>query len=125
MWWDNWSGLGALANYIPNIGRNVKLPVKYSFSHGIWESQKIKDIFSVTLASQLYQVNIGNADHDDDPVWIDTHDGKFSSKPVWHIVRHKKTIINQDLGKLWHKDIPFNEVVTSIGINSNGTCYCC
>lgn len=139
--WDNWSGLGDLANLIPGIRRNSKIIVKDFIIEGKWDIYRMGEVVPENLFVQLCGIDIGENDMKDYATWTDIHDGIFTSKSSWKVIRQSSTL-QPVLNKLWHKSIPFkcsfllwrlymgkipfNDVILrKFGIRSESKCYCC
>lgn len=58
------------------------------------------------MTSHIRDIDIGNTNDPDFPVWNSTEDDTFSIKSAWHLLREHKPK-NNLLNKVWHPKIPF------------------
>lgn len=139
-WWDNWTGKGALANILQGSGRSSKVQVKYFIINGEWNIVKLNNVLPVHIMDSVAQLDIGDQNEDDFPVWTTSNDGRFSSNSAWHSIRFKKQK-NIFINKIWHNSLPFkmsfiswrifknrlpfDDVICRFGTNIISRCSCC
>ncbi|KAH0655393.1 hypothetical protein KY285_030275 [Solanum tuberosum] len=88
-WWDDWLGVGALANYTTYVSSLNNATIAHFLANGEWNEREIRQQ-GVT----------------DTAVWKHTESGKFTCSSASEICRKKKdtTVIHS---QIWHRHIPF------------------
>ncbi|XP_060202972.1 uncharacterized protein LOC132631414 [Lycium barbarum] len=89
-WWDNWTGLGALAKICPNQSIYNKIKVKNYIEEGRWQADRLHDCIPSQLVQHILKVHIDNSNEEDYAVWESAVDGNFSTKNVWEEIREHK-----------------------------------
>ncbi|XP_049399717.1 uncharacterized protein LOC125863742 [Solanum stenotomum] len=139
-WWDNWLGVGPLAQYTTASNRFNNEPVSDFIEEGQWNMNKViqsappgqvHNILSTQLQLQNGQPDLA--------VWNPNTSGQFTVSFAWNCIREKreKTKFNTCT---WQKNIPFkcsfllwrairgklptNEKLASFGIEPS-ECHCC
>ncbi|WMV39067.1 hypothetical protein MTR67_032452 [Solanum verrucosum] len=139
-WWDNWLGVGPLAQFTEDNNRFNNDTVSEFIEEGQWNINKIIQLAPPTqmhniLATQL-QLQQGIPDQ---PVWNLNCNDVFTCTSAWNSIREQrtKTKINTHT---WHRNIPFkcsfllwralrdmlptNEKLSSFDIEP-ADCLCC
>uniref|UniRef100_M1DB97 RNase H family protein n=1 Tax=Solanum tuberosum TaxID=4113 RepID=M1DB97_SOLTU len=139
-WWDDWLGIGPLAQYSTVSNRLNNTKVAEFWMEGQWNlnmliQQAPHNYLANILATELH------IQHDipDQACWKLNSDGNFTCSSAWNEIREKrtKTAFNNFC---WHKSIPFkasfllwrtlrgkiptNEKLISFGIE-RANCFCC
>jgi len=139
-WWDNWLGVGPLAQFSNDSKRFNNTTVAEFWHEGQWNwnlllqqapNNQLANILSTELHIQQ--------ELPDQAIWKLSTDGKFSCSSAWNEIREKKTK-NKFNSFIWHKCIPFktsfllwrilrgkiptNEKLTSFG-SEPVECLCC
>ncbi|XP_060203034.1 uncharacterized protein LOC132631475 [Lycium barbarum] len=132
------AGLGALAHIIlhNDIGRNHR--VNEIIEDGLWNIEQLH--LPEYLAELILDIPIGNMNLLDNPIWMPSPNGKFSTSSAWGIIRQSQDT-DQILHKIWHKYIPFkmcflvwkmlknklpfDNIISRIGIDVGTKCCCC
>ncbi|XP_055824484.1 uncharacterized protein LOC129893019 [Solanum dulcamara] len=139
-WWDNWLGVGPLAQFNTNSCRLNNTTVSAFMNNGQWNTDLLIQQAPPQLVSTILDIHINYQPlQQDQPCWTLNNNGEFSCSSAWNILRDKrpKTRINSNT---WHQFIPFkcsflvwralrgklptNEKITSFG-HSPSQCHCC
>ncbi|XP_070050523.1 uncharacterized protein [Nicotiana tomentosiformis] len=138
-WWNNWTGLGALANIVPG-GRTSKNTKVHEFIHeGAWMRDKLMGKVSESIVNTIQKIKI-NVDKRDYPIWLLKNIGEFICKSAWQNLR-RKGCGTFTSSRIWHKQIPFKilffmlrllqaristyDVVKKFGFMVTSRCSCC
>ncbi|WMV13663.1 hypothetical protein MTR67_007048 [Solanum verrucosum] len=139
-WWDNWLGVGPLAQFTTTSHRFNNETIADFMANGQWNVDKL---IQLAPQNQLYtilstQIQLQHTSLDQ-AVWKLNSTGLFTISSAWDIIREKrtKTKINS---YTWSRYIPFkcsfllwrtirgklptNERLASFGIEPKD-CYCC
>lgn len=73
---------------------------------GKWDRTSLSAVLPHQIAQEIIGVDIGDAEQDDDAVWIFSDDGNYANKTAWQLTRCSKNI-DTFMSKLWHKAVPF------------------
>ncbi|KAH0655392.1 hypothetical protein KY285_030274 [Solanum tuberosum] len=106
-WWDNWLGVGPLAQFSADNNRFNNTTVAEFWHEGQWNwSMLIQQVPSCQLTNILATELHIQQDLPDQAIWKLNIDGKFSCSSAWNVIREKriKTRFNSFI---WHKSIPF------------------
>lgn len=104
LWWDNSTGLGAMALVISyDITLRDQL-VQDVIKNGVWNIEHLH--LPEYLAEHILNIPIGNPSSPDSPIWMSSTDGHFSTSCAWKLTRQKQGIV-PSLQNLWHKYLPF------------------
>ncbi|XP_019266683.1 PREDICTED: uncharacterized protein LOC109244105 [Nicotiana attenuata] len=138
-WWDNWTGLGALANLVHAIRTPKNTLVKDFIQAGSWRREKLLEVLPLNVVNVVQEVDI-NELRNDCPYWMPENSGVFTCKSAWDIIRKKKGE-SLTCKKIWHKKMPFkisffmmrllqariptDDVVKKFGIMIPSKCCCC
>lgn len=139
-WWDDWLGIGALAQHRIVGTRPGSTKVSQFLIDGRWNEEMIRQHVSPLLVPQILSTQFhfqeGVADT---PIWKPNESGTFTCSSAWELVRAKKekTRLNTNI---WHKSIPFkisfllwralrgklptNDRITQFG-STLVDCFCC
>ncbi|WMV50078.1 hypothetical protein MTR67_043463 [Solanum verrucosum] len=140
VWWDNWLGVGPLAQFTTNSHRFDNETIADFMANGQWNVDKLIQLapqnqLHTILSTQLQLQHTSS----DQAVWKFNSIGLFTVSSAWDIIREKrtKTKINS---YTWNHYIPFkcsfllwrtirgklptNERLDSFGIEQRD-CYCC
>ncbi|XP_055814172.1 uncharacterized protein LOC129883562 [Solanum dulcamara] len=139
-WWDNWLGVGPLAQFNNNSCRLNNTTVSAFMDNGQWNTDLLIQQAPPQMVSNILATHINYQPvQKDQPCWTLNNNGEFSCSSAWNIIRDKrpKTRINSNT---WHQFIPFkcsflvwralkgklptNEKITSFG-HSPSQCFCC
>jgi len=139
-WWDNWTGIGALAKLCQGPGKSPKLLINSFFVNKSWNTVKLSSVVPNYIVKIISSIVIGNNTEKDYPIWNDTENGVFTNYSAWQIVR-KQRPKNNFLNNIWHnkmpfkisflnwrmfkRRLPFNDIITRLNINSQNNCFCC
>ncbi|OIT28729.1 putative ribonuclease h protein [Nicotiana attenuata] len=83
-WWDNWLGVGPLANFKQNGGRPGKVTVSNFWSEGQWDIQKLNPVAPIHMIPLILQIQIHNNHHiQDKAIWNPTSSGAFTCGSAW------------------------------------------
>ncbi|XP_060210891.1 uncharacterized protein LOC132637887 [Lycium barbarum] len=139
-WWDNWSGMGALAKILPRPGKSAKLNVNSFILNGEWNINKLNNTLSPHITQYVSNVYIGDNSKSDYPVWNLTENGQFSNQSAWNLLRVKSNK-NHFIRNVWHKNLafkvsfnswrllrdklPFSDTVGRFASNLRFDCSCC
>ncbi|KAK6791450.1 hypothetical protein RDI58_010531 [Solanum bulbocastanum] len=139
-WWDNWLGVGPLAQFSNNSNRFNNDKVSDFIEGGQWNIRKVSQLAPQEQVHKIlsFQIQLQQGQQDQ-AVWILNSNGIFSVSSAWNIIREtrEKTKFNT---YTWHKSIPFkcsfllwrtirgklptNEKLAIFGVEPN-RCYCC
>ncbi|XP_060195288.1 uncharacterized protein LOC132624540 [Lycium barbarum] len=110
-WWDNWSGLGDLAQF-GDANTSVRGTVAEYIVDGTWNVEKLKRKLYEHIVHQIRGVTINSPSLKDNPIWTVTTDGRFNCKSAWNTVRRAQnpSLINK---MMWHKKSPFKLVMVT------------
>ncbi|XP_055803454.1 uncharacterized protein LOC129872506 [Solanum dulcamara] len=106
-WWDDWLGIGPLANHYEYIPRFNNSTVSMFLRNGKWNEEKIRQqapqhmIHTILNIEIMYQQNTL-----DQAQWKLQSHGNFTCKSAWEHVRKKKNKTLTDR-MTWHTNIPF------------------
>ncbi|XP_055821479.1 uncharacterized protein LOC129890016 [Solanum dulcamara] len=106
-WWDDWLGIGSLANHYEYIPRFNNSTVSMFLTNGKWNEEKIRKqapqhmIHTILNTEIMYQQNTL-----DQAQWKLQSHGNFTCKSAWENVRKKKNKTLTDR-MTWHTNIPF------------------
>ncbi|XP_055802719.1 uncharacterized protein LOC129871761 [Solanum dulcamara] len=139
-WWDNWLGVGPLANFRSASSRQNNTKVFSFMINGQWNAELVSQKAPPQFVPSILASNINYQPHKlDQASWKPNSSGEFSCSSAWELIRDKrsKTRINS---QTWHKHIPFkcsfllwralrgklptNEKLISFG-EAPAQCYCC
>ncbi|XP_059284799.1 uncharacterized protein LOC132038092 [Lycium ferocissimum] len=104
-WWDNWSGLGSLAQFgIPS--KSIKTMVSSYIDNNRWNTSKLSLVLPIEVVHHIQEVKINPSSAFDQPIWTVTASGRFDCNSAWNKLRtlHISSIINM---MIWHKKCPF------------------
>lgn len=107
-WWDDWLGVGPLANHRITDTRPNNIRISEFLIDGNWN----KDMVRQTAPPPLLISKILNTNFQfqqgipDRPVWKPNASGHFTCSSAWDVVRQKKNKAMSD-SFTWHKHIPF------------------
>ncbi|KAG5586741.1 hypothetical protein H5410_047175 [Solanum commersonii] len=104
VWWDDWLGVGSLANnsdYLPNLNN---VTVSSYLVNGEWNEDRIRQRATQQLIHKILHTN------------KPTTSGSFTCASAWEHVRKKRNKTLTD-SLIWHKVIPFKEDVDHIFIS--------
>ncbi|KAK6803130.1 hypothetical protein RDI58_000914 [Solanum bulbocastanum] len=139
-WWDNWLGVGPLAQYTTDRNRFNNDRISDFMQDGQWKMRKVLQLAPQQHVHRILAMQIRlQHGQKDQAVWKLNTNGNFSVSSAWNIIRdtRNKTKINANA---WQKYIPFkcsfllwrairnklptNEKLASFGVEPNN-CYCC
>ncbi|XP_073125486.1 uncharacterized protein [Henckelia pumila] len=86
-WFDSWSLDGPLASRCPVHGLPNRL-VKWFYDEREWNLEKLLSVVTQEVADQIMEVPINLTDVDR-AIWLPSHNGRFSVKSAWDLVRSK------------------------------------
>ncbi|XP_015159800.1 uncharacterized protein [Solanum tuberosum] len=139
-WWDNWLGVGHLAQFSSDSNRFNNTTVAEFWVGDQWNlnmliQQAPYSQLAIIIATELYI----QMDLPDQVIWKLSNNGKFICSSSWNEIREKKTKTHFN-NFTWHKSIPFkasfllwrtirgklppNEKLTSFG-NEPANYFCC
>lgn len=107
MWLDNWSGIGALWNFLPQDRkpRDFKLSeiLRNGQCHwGGWDLLLPRHVMDHINCMQI----ILNTEVEDKPVWTATQKGNFTVASTWQLLRQRRN--KNWLDRMnWHNKVPF------------------
>ena len=107
LWWDNWTGNGAIANYCDHVSSLNNMVLAECLTNGKWNERFIRQHVPAILIPHILQTCINYKEGaEDTAIWLPEESGKFSIASAWDIIRRKKSTdyINTII---WHKYIPF------------------
>ncbi|XP_019226880.1 PREDICTED: uncharacterized protein LOC109208254 [Nicotiana attenuata] len=110
VWYENWTGLGALYHVVPpefSINEELQEVAELRDDED-WNEKLLDQSFPQNIANHIRQeVHFVDAnDYWDTPRWMPTSSGKFTISSAWRILRHREPS-NPKLAKLWTKLLPF------------------
>ncbi|XP_059306149.1 uncharacterized protein LOC132057525 [Lycium ferocissimum] len=141
IWYDNWTSLGALVNYLPEDRkpRNQKLSevlVNGQWRWGGWDLLLPNEVLQTI---QDMHISLDNSKMDR-PLWTAEENGKFSVFSAWQILRNRRERNWMDT-MTWQKRVPFkmnfmvwrilrdrvpvDARIAKMGINIPSKCICC
>ncbi|KAK6782008.1 hypothetical protein RDI58_019804 [Solanum bulbocastanum] len=139
-WWDNWLGVGPLAQYTTDSNRFNNDRISDFMQDGQWKMRKVLQLAPQQHVHRILAMQIQlQHGQKDQAVWKLNTNGNFSVSSAWNIIREtrNKTKINANT---WQKYIPFkcsfllwrairnklptNEKLANFGVEPNN-CYCC
>ncbi|XP_059289514.1 uncharacterized protein LOC132043044 [Lycium ferocissimum] len=106
-WWDDWLGIGPLANYRLESNRANNITVSQFLIEGQWNIDMINQIAPPQLVQTILTTQIDYNEHiPDQAIWKLTSGGEFTCSTAWNLVRQSKAknLINS---LIWQKNIPF------------------
>ncbi|XP_060198361.1 uncharacterized protein LOC132627183 [Lycium barbarum] len=141
IWYDNWTSLGSLVNYLPEDRkpRNQKLfevLVNGQWRWGGWDLLLPNEVIQTI---QDMHISLDNSKMDRS-VWTAEENGKFSVSSAWQILRNRRERNWMDT-ITWQKRVPFkmnfmvwrilrdrvpvDARIAKMGINIPSKCICC
>lgn len=106
IWWDNWTGKWDLAAMFPDDIINPRAKVKDYIADGMWDLQRLRNMFPEHMVQHINSIHIGQPDEKDYAFWKLTQDGNFDNYTAWNLVRQTKAK-NMEVNQVWHQCIPF------------------
>lgn len=108
-WWDNWSGLGKLADRC--VDANLPLETAmlrdlYSPELG-WNLESVHDALNKNDIHHIQLLHFVFSKVTDAPVWMPKNSGQFTLSSAIHIVRQRKQV-HPHLSIVWHPRLPLN-----------------
>ncbi|XP_015159877.1 uncharacterized protein [Solanum tuberosum] len=139
-WWDNWLGVGPLANFSSESNRFNNNTVADFLIEGQWNLEMLIQQAPHSMVASILDTHIQYQQGiPDQAVWKLNSDGNFTCSSAWNELREKRNK-TQFYDFIWHKNIPFkcsfllwrvlkgklptNEKISSFG-NEPVTCFCC
>jgi len=106
-WWDDWLGVGALANYTTGISSLNNATIAHFLTNGKWNERKLRQQVPPLLIPYILNTNFQFLQGvSDSAVWKHTESGKFTCTSAWEICRNKKSTTDLN-SQIWHRHIPF------------------
>ncbi|XP_059292008.1 uncharacterized protein LOC132045445 [Lycium ferocissimum] len=141
-WWDDWTGMGPLAQICPDfmIGNGQRIKVRDFMNNNRWNVQKLYNTIPDHIALFIRSVGIGDVNDRDYAVWKATDNGQYSNKFAWTIIRslrQKAPLITRIWHnavpfkisflswRLLHNKLPFKDAVAKFGKQGFKDCICC
>ena len=59
-WWDNWTGLGALAKLWQGLGKSPKILINSFIQNGTWNFENLSTVIPNYIVNLISNVVIGN-----------------------------------------------------------------
>lgn len=78
-WWDNWTGIGALAKLCQGPGKSTKLLVNSFIDNNIWNISKLSIVVPNYIVNLICNIVIGNNNELDYPIWNTSENGTFTN----------------------------------------------
>ncbi|XP_060210477.1 uncharacterized protein LOC132637406 [Lycium barbarum] len=108
LWWDNWTGWGALAMVISHNDINKFQLAKDLIVDGSWNIAHLQ--LPEYLAKTILSLAIGDQNKPHFPIWMPTTNGKFTTS--------SKMLKNKN-------KLPFDNNISRYGIEVDTKCCCC
>ncbi|WMV45629.1 hypothetical protein MTR67_039014 [Solanum verrucosum] len=139
-WWDNWLGIGSLAQFTTTSHRFDNETIADFTTNGQWNVDKLNQIAPQIHLHKILSTHL-QLQHTstDQAVWNLNANGLFTISSAWDIIREKRTKTKFN-SYTWNRNIPFkcsfllwrtirgkiptNEKLASFGIEPS-ECYCC
>lgn len=102
--WDNWTGLGPLANVIQLERASRRIKIKDFIQDGTWNHYKLINYLSVNIVNTIEKVDITGSGKDC-PYWLPENTGLFSTKSAQQLLRDRKGS-TLSCKSIWQKTIP-------------------
>lgn len=58
-WWDSWTGKGALANFVPGLGKSAELLVNSFIKDNMWNFDKYNDTLPYYIVEDIRNIDFG------------------------------------------------------------------
>lgn len=141
VWFDNWTNLGPLCNFLPEGSKHRNVKISDILVDGNWHWEGWDVYFPDYLRSTINKLQIYlNPNRVDKPVWTSDNKGNFSVASAWNLFKNKKNKNWVD-STTWHKFVPFkmnfivwraltdklltDARVSRMGITTTFRCCCC
>ncbi|PIN17586.1 hypothetical protein CDL12_09767 [Handroanthus impetiginosus] len=138
-WTDHWCGDAAFNHGIDAISNTADPVANFWTTTGEWDVAKLNNVLPSELVDIVLDVPIYK-DEKDHPIWKLSHNGNFTTKSVWELLRAKGDC-NNLLEHLWitsvpptisifiwrllHDTIPVDTRLQHKGIALASKCHCC
>ncbi|KAH0646562.1 hypothetical protein KY284_034446 [Solanum tuberosum] len=139
-WWDNWLGVGPLAQFTTTSHRFDNETIADFMANGQWKIDKLIRLAPQNHLPAILSTNIQLQHANPDlAVWSPNSSGLFTVSSAWDIIRDKRATTKLN-SYTWNRNIPFkcsfllwrtirgklptNEKISNFGIEPN-ECYCC
>lgn len=129
---------GGHCSYISHSDINRSHLVKELIVKGAWNTEQFH--LPEYLAELILSFSIGDSNKPDNPIWMTTSNGKFSTALPWGIIRPSQDP-DPILHNIWHKftpfkmsfqawemlknKLPFDNIISRFGIDVDTKCCCC
>ncbi|XP_059290815.1 uncharacterized protein LOC132044343 [Lycium ferocissimum] len=143
-WFDNWSKLGALHDFLPHQEQNNEIgdDLEDLIDNSHWNYPKMQDVFSADIVEHVRN-ELGHFQRSNEtskPWWIHTSSGKFTVKSAWEKLRQRQQRsqvyenfwlkglpykISMFLWRVWFWKLPIDEVLQKMNISIVSRCWCC
>lgn len=106
-WWDNWLGIGPLANFRNEGDRPGNMFVSQFWDSGRWNILKLNACDPSHKIPKILQVPIKYSPHTlDKPIWTLNPDGNFTCASAWGTIRKRIQVLFTNT-MTWHKQLSF------------------
>ncbi|KZV49641.1 hypothetical protein F511_08962 [Dorcoceras hygrometricum] len=137
-WYDSWLNAGPLHTLCEIVGPKDR-KVDWFLEHGGWNKDRLELHLIPSVLEQVIQTPISPY-LDDRLIWKPTSHGRFTSKSVWELVRHRNTprdiytacwskILSPTMSLFaWRwtqRKIPTDDILKSRGVSLASKCQCC
>ncbi|XP_055814558.1 uncharacterized protein LOC129884254 [Solanum dulcamara] len=106
-WWDNWLGIGPLAQFSTHNCRLNNTQVSSFMNNGHWNANLLIQQAPPQFVPSILATHINQQPlKQDQPCWTLNNYGEFSCSSTWDIIRDKRHR-NRINSNIWHQHIPF------------------